>query len=245
LAFREGLNAFERARYEVAAQAFNDVIDRPANRHTTSAMFLAGKTAYARGQYREAINILDRLTKRYPRTRYAAAARQTISNANRWIRVTESVSQDRLELAVVLPLNENSRHFSHALVTGIRMAVDEHNRAADGKPVQIRFRDSGGTEDSARRALEILARETTPAIVIGPLFSEEALTAAQVAERYRIPMFVPLATDDRVALGRDFVFQANPSYEIRGRAMARYAVQRKRYRRLGVVSEVETFANLM
>jgi ABC-type branched-subunit amino acid transport system substrate-binding protein len=243
--FNEGMDAFRKGAFEPAIEAFRDLMDRPVNRRTTSAMMMAGKAEYAIGRYDQAIAVLEELLRRYPETTYAAAARETLRRANRWNRLHESVSEDVLELAVLLPLTENSRRFSHSLLTGVRVAVDAYNRNLDGQPVRILFRDSGGSGESASRAVERLAREAMPDLILGPLFSEEAVAAAEISEAYRIPMLVPLATDGDVTRGKDFVFQANPTYEMRGRAMARYAVQRRRHMRLGVVVETGTFAHQM
>jgi ABC-type branched-subunit amino acid transport system substrate-binding protein len=49
--------------------------------------------------------------------------------------------------------------------------------------------------------------------------------AGGVAEKARVPLIAPLATDSSVSKGRTYVFQANPTVPLRGRIMARFATQ--------------------
>jgi ABC-type branched-subunit amino acid transport system substrate-binding protein len=76
--------------------------------------------------------------------------------------------------------------------------------------------------------------------IVGPLFSDEAAPAGDAAEAAGIVLVAPLATDEAVGQGRRFVFQANPTFPARGRAMARYAVGRLGLDRLGVASQAGT-----
>jgi len=102
------------------------------------------------------------------------------------------------------------------------------------------FRDSRGTGDGARAAVEAVIGQGVEAIV-GPLFSDEAGPAGAAAEAAGVALLAPLATDGVVSEGRRFVFQANPTFPARGRAMARYATGRLGLDRLGVASQRGTY----
>jgi ABC-type branched-subunit amino acid transport system substrate-binding protein len=76
---------------------------------------------------------------------------------------------------------------------------------------------------AARSAVDSLTRVDGVDVVVGPLFSETARAAGAVAERARVPMVAPVATDESVSAGKEHVFQANPTRAARGRIMARFA----------------------
>jgi ABC-type branched-subunit amino acid transport system substrate-binding protein len=124
------------------------------------------------------------------------------------------------------------------------MAVDEFNQRG-GRTARLVFEDSGGEPRKARAAVQRLIDRADPDVIIGPLFSEEAIAAAEVAEEEGVPLLVPLATDEAVADGRTMVFQANPTYEMRGRLMARRVVRNLRYSRIGVIADSTSFAGRM
>ena len=87
------------------------------------------------------------------------------------------------------------------------------------------FRQSRGGKRGAEMAVDSLIQEDNVDIVIGPLFSGSARAAGQAAERARVVFIAPLATDPSVSAGRDYVFQANPTFPVRGEVMARFASQ--------------------
>ena len=176
------------------------------------------------------------MVSQYPESRYAAEARRVLGNAT-----SGGVGGRGLpfDLGVVLPIAGENGYLGQALFNGIRIAVDEHNQGAR-RPVRMVFRDSRGTGEGASQAVEGVVAEGADAIV-GPLFSAEAGPAGDAAEAARVVLVAPLATDAEVSEGRRYVFQANPTFPARGRAMARYATGRLGARRLGVASQRGTF----
>jgi len=87
---------------------------------------------------------------------------------------------------------------------------------------KMHFRHTKGTPEGAKAAVDSLVRRDEVDVILGPLFSRTARAAGSVAERNRTLFVAPLATDESVSEGRDFVFQTNPTISLRGRIMARF-----------------------
>lgn len=85
------------------------------------------------------------------------------------------------------------------------------------------FRPTGATPKGARAAVDTLLNQDEVDVVLGPLFSRTARAAGAVAEQARTLLVAPLATDESVSEGRDYVFQANPTIRLRGHIMAQFA----------------------
>jgi ABC-type branched-subunit amino acid transport system substrate-binding protein len=116
------------------------------------------------------------------------------------------------------------------------MAVDEQNQSATGSNrIRLVFRDIGADAAGAGQAVRSLADEGT-GVILGALFSEQAREAAAAAEARRVVFVAPRATDDRVSRNRLYTFQANPTIEVRGRLLARFAVNGLLLRRFGILS---------
>jgi ABC-type branched-subunit amino acid transport system substrate-binding protein len=81
--------------------------------------------------------------------------------------------------------------------------------------------------------------------IIGPVFSNEVTAVAPLANRRGYPLISPTANANGIAALGQYIYQANPDYETRGRAMARYAVLRKGYRNLAVLAPRNTFGKFM
>lgn len=95
-----------------------------------------------------------------------------------------------------------------------------------GRPdwvAKMHFRQTKGEADGARAAVDSLIHMDDVDVVIGPLFSRTARPAGKVAEENRTLLVAPMATDESVSEGKDYVFQTNPTFQYRGRVVARFA----------------------
>ncbi|HLA64870.1 MAG TPA: penicillin-binding protein activator [Rhodothermales bacterium] len=236
-AFEGGLDAYRTGAYAEARRLFQRAASEFGyNERTTAALLMAGKAAYAAGDVDGARGLLTGLVTQYPSSRYGDEARRVLG-------LLDGAPPEAFDLGVILPATGESAYLAQAMFNGVRLAVDDHNEAHPDRPVHLVFRDSEGSPDGARTALGLAARAGADA-VIGPLFSGEAVAAAEVAEREGIVLIAPLATDEAVADGRTFVFQANPTFPVRGRAMARYIVG-EGHRRLATIAVTGTFGERM
>lgn len=235
LVFEQGLEAFEDGDYGMAHRRFRLVYSTyQLNRKTTAALLMAGKSLYRAGQFQEAVDLLNTLIRRYPTSSYLDEARRVIDFA-----LQRQDRSDRVgavqKLGIVLPLQGEDATLTQALFTGIRIAVEEHNRL-NNVPVRMIFRDSRAETQRAASSVSELADLGVEAI-IGPLYSREAMAAAEAAERASVVLIPPLANDESVSDGRRFVFQANPTITVRGRLMARFALRGLMMDEFGIIAE--------
>jgi branched-chain amino acid transport system substrate-binding protein len=242
-AFERGLREYRAGRFQAAHEAFiRAATEFGYNQRTTAGHLMAGKSLYAAGEFEGAASAVTSLIREYPQSRYLDDARRLRRDA--LARIGDAAPTVAVtDIGVVLPLSPRDAVFTQTLFNGIRLAVDAHNTSQPGRPVRLVFRDSGGGGIQAADAVSELARAGVQ-VIIGPLYSEEAIAAGNVAERARVALVTPLATDERVSEGRRFVFQANPTFEVRGRMMARYAMD-QRLGRLGAVAVRGTLAETM
>ena len=105
-------------------------------------------------------------------------------------------------------------------VDSLRIVTEQTGRP--NRMAKLFFRRAG-TDARTRAAVDSLIRVDRVDVVLGPLYSQTARAAGDVAERARTLLVAPLATDVSVSEGRTYVFQANPSIPLRGQLMARFA----------------------
>lgn len=237
-AFEQAVQAFEDEDYGMAFRRFRLVYaNYPTNRKTTAAMLMAAKALYRQGEYNQAIDLLTDLVEQYPTSSYLDEAENLRELMQARISLDEKESQV-LTVGVALPL-ESEPSLTQALFDGIHVAVAENNaEAGDGTIIRMVFRDSKGSAQGTRTAIDELV-EAGANVIIGPMFSDEARAAATVAEERGIVLIAPLATDESVAENRQFVFQANPTITMRGRQMARFAIQELGLNSFGIVAELQ------
>ncbi len=235
-AFAAGVQSFEAQAYPEAFRLFRRAADAGFSQRTTAALLMAGKAAYADADYDAAVSALTTLIATYGGSRYTPEARRVLALA---VAGGPNGQGRPFDLGVALPVSGANGYLGQALFNGVRLAVDEYNATAPRRPVRLVFRDSGGNGPEARDAVQAAVAAGADAIV-GPLFSDEAEPAAAAAEAAQTVLVAPLATDEAVSAGRRFAFQANPTFSSRGRAMARYTVQRLGLRRVGVATQAGT-----
>lgn len=143
-------------------------------------------------------------------------------------------------VGVVLPeFDEEDPDFTipRNLYQGLIMAADEFNSRNSDKKIRLIFRNSHEHPDSTAEAITGLVWGHKIDAVVGPLFSEPAMRMAQLSEEYRVPMMAPLANSDELNLDFNYTFQLNPTFEIHGLNMARFAVQELGLDTLAVIVE--------
>jgi len=144
------------------------------------------------------------------------------------------------DIGVMLPLFENDTPeftISRNLYFGLTLAAEEFNSRNADQKVFLNFKDTRSDSLSIATAFAELKWNHYPDAIVGPLFSEAASKAAFLAEQYQVPMLAPLANSDSLNLDYNYTFQLNPTFEVHGREMARYAVNQLKLDTLAVISE--------
>ena len=235
--FSAALEAFEAEDYKRAHDAFLALYHhQPEHYRTEAALLMAGKSLYRLQHYQQALTLLERFGTERPNSVHRAEAEQVMAYA----RLLKYAGQGNgvLRLGVALPLSIVDARATQALFSGIYVAVELHNRRRGVRPVQIIFRDTHASRNGAYAAVQNLVGQQVDAI-IGPLYSDDVRRAAPVADQAGVVMMAPVANAVEVTGTWRHVFQASPTFEERGRFMARAAVRRLGYTKLGIVTAAE------
>jgi ABC-type branched-subunit amino acid transport system substrate-binding protein len=183
--------------------------------------------------------ILDFLTdrERYIVSQTAAiAAIRTEAASPRPSKTTLPGFSAQVALAVPLVSKEDELYeVSQGLYNGFALAMEQFNEEHRDYKVFIRHINTGQGRlvDTVKAAL----KQAPVDLVFGPLFSHEAKEMAQFAEQFEIPLLAPLANMDTLSALNPYVFQLNPVFGSRGRAMAHFAVEKMGYDSLTVIAE--------
>jgi len=228
-----GFSAFDAANWSMAFDLFRAVeTDHGRNASSSTARMMAAKAAFRMGDFDRVRSLLGSFAIDFPGSSYANAARALVRLSQDAEGQTPSAF---IKVGIMLSLSESDRVPSQQLFNGIRMAVDEHNRDPRNRPAQMIFRDIEGGAEAAASAVSRFADEDVD-LIIGTLYSAEAVAAAERADEEGIVFMAPMATDERVSDGRRYAFQANSSMRARGRAMARFAINGLRLDSLAVIT---------
>jgi hypothetical protein len=143
-------------------------------------------------------------------------------------------------IGVLLPAAEQGSpewQVSRSLYNGYLLAAEEFNRATSDKQIRLHHMETSDTSLTLEAAMVRLAWNHHADAVIGPLFSDDAYRIRDLAEYYEIPVIPPLANADTINISNPYLYQINPTFEARGRAMANFAVRKLKLDTLAVITQ--------
>lgn len=134
-------------------------------------------------------------------------------------------------IALLAPTSGEMATFGRILSNGSRMALDQWNNQGGllGHQLEWMIYDTGCQFETARRATR-QALDDGLELIIGPLCSEAAIAAAELAEAEQALMISPTATHPLVTVNdrgqtRATIFRAAFTYSWQGQAAARFAYE--------------------
>jgi branched-chain amino acid transport system substrate-binding protein len=138
-------------------------------------------------------------------------------------------------IGVVLPLTGMLKEWGIELQAGIQLALDE----APDPDRRVLWSDNGGTATGTTAALEHLVAQGAT-VILGPLTTDNAITAGIVARTLRVPLVVPAATGPGVTPPGSSVVRICYEDDRAGRALARWAAAQAGLSRLAVVVDLDS-----
>ncbi|MBV5326348.1 MAG: ABC transporter substrate-binding protein [Chlorobium sp.] len=96
---------------------------------------------------------------------------------------------------------------------------------------------SEGAENDLFSSTKQLLETSSPLVLIGPMFSNDAIEAARAAKNSKVPLITPTATDNLVTDNNPWAFQLNPTHEERGRIAARELLKTGKPQRAAAIAE--------
>jgi len=182
------------------------------------------------GDVKNAEAILHSVTSLPASTKYVTEAEQLLTRIQKG---------GVLKVGVVLPLmlkaGPGAPKAGLETLEGIQQAADEYNLQSVPK-VNLEVRDTEGDPSISSRTVADLCSDDAVVAVVGPMSSEDVFAAAGVANAKGVPLLTPTATRNGIAAVGPYVFQLNPDFDVRGRAMARYAFEQRGARRFAVLA---------
>lgn len=159
--------------------------------------------------------------------------------------VPNGAQSSDLLVAVLLPLNlnqENNSHVSTEILEGIKYAADEFNTISSER-IGLVIRDTRGKREEIEKIKKELGNNSAIKAIFGPLYSEETDITCEIFNTSNIPIISPTATDDDLTKKYRNVFQANPSFEMRGKIMAQYIFFVENKKNIAILHSEEGYSN--
>ncbi len=147
-----------------------------------------------------------------------------------------------IRLGALLPLMKNSepsavKQIGNDVYDGVVLAVEEYETDLDTRiRVILETRDTDRDPAIAVDGVMQLCAYGDLVAIIGPVFSHTTSAVVVKVNDAKVPLVTPTANANGIAATGSYIFQANPDYENRGKAVASYAVRSKGFKTFAVLA---------
>ncbi|MDA0987155.1 MAG: ABC transporter substrate-binding protein [Bacteroidetes bacterium] len=146
-----------------------------------------------------------------------------------------------VEIGVILPLYQNidstflQKKIANEVKNGIINAANLHNQNSKTK-IKLIIYDMVNEVKLAANQLHELSQNNNCIAILGPPFSYEMQVLSAMAQRRKINLISPTATDTGISSKGKYIFQFNYDYKTRGKLLAKYALLHLNKKNIAVLS---------
>lgn len=144
---------------------------------------------------------------------------------------------NEVRIGAVLPLTGSAAVWGQNAKMGMDLAVQEMNTAGgiSGETIVILYEDSQSDPRMATTALQKLITYNRIQVVIGDIASSSVLAMAPIAERNRVVLLSPGASNPDISEAGEFIFRNWQSDALEGDVDAAFAWETLHWRRIAVL----------
>ena len=198
-------------------------------------LLVLGETYLTNGNSADGLKAFSQLDNLYPGSPEDLEAKNFTPSS-----VENYRSNSNLTLiGVMLPLFLNNPAQAKTPVTeilnGIKFAVSEYNRTHRDR-IGLVIRDTERNSDKIKQIANEFKNIPAIKTVLGPVYSDEVMAAADAFAGSDIKVFSPTATDNDLARFDNNVYQANPSFAVRGKTMADFVFYNDKKIKMAVIN---------
>ena len=132
--------------------------------------------------------------------------------------------------------------FGQSTHKGIQMAIDEFNTAGgiNGKLIKLISLDDQGKPEEANAVVTRLIAQNKVVAVLGEVASSRSLSAAPIAQQYKVPMITPSSTNPKVTEVGDYIFRVCFIDPFQGTVMAKFATEHLKIKKIAILRDVKS-----
>jgi branched-chain amino acid transport system substrate-binding protein len=194
-------------------------------------MFQLGLNYAMHEKYNEALIALGNFLDRFPGHPDASLAEDLIKQ------IKESALLGRYTVGCLLPLSGPYQSVGYRALNGIELALERFSAETHDPQVNIIVKDSAGSPDQTRIAMQELIDEQVAAI-IGPIITAEV--AAAEAQKNKIPIITLTQKENITSIG-DYVFRNFITPQMQVNALVDYATLSLGLNRFAILYPDETY----
>ena len=145
-------------------------------------------------------------------------------------------------IGIIQPLSGYFAAESRDFLKGLAFSIQKH-KGASSKIQLVLKETNGGIVETIKVAGELLNENVD--LVITGLEGQKSAAAAGILQQARIPVIIPVSTDNNLAQLGDYVFQINSDLETRGSQIANYASKSLHMKNFATLSPADDYGSAL
>lgn len=244
-----GVLLFEAMQKCLAGDVFNQAVYSPGNINsplqssdTRASMIVARQDSLLKDQ------LLPAISRLIGTPSLDAVCKIWLESGLQQAKAHQSRSLKPFRIGVLVPTDldafdgSETQKAGSQILSGIAFRAYEFNRQSLTDHISLFVRDTYGLDGThlVKTTASLIDQESVQ-LILGPIFSEQAVTVSNACAAKGVTMITPTATDEHITLGIRTSFQINPTHNMRGRAIAKYLMQFPTMRTFGIFAERKTY----
>ena len=154
-----------------------------------------------------------------------------------WKVKTKNEEKDTIKIGVIMPQTGSLSEPGKNILEGVELALMIYCNSCEDSThrIQLIIEDSKSNSRDGVSAINKLIHQDKVKIIIGDMSSDIFLAGAPIAEKNRVVMISPGASNPLVRDAGDYIFRDYPSDEYDGKIMADYLYLRMNGKRAGLI----------
>lgn len=139
-----------------------------------------------------------------------------------------------IKVGLYLPMSGNTASFGDETMTGVKMAIDEINKAGEIK-IETFLQDDKSEPTDAANAAKKLINVDKVHVLIGSVASSNTNAASPIAQAAKIPLITPASTNVNVTKVGEYISRICFIDDFQGAAMAKFAFETLKAKKAAIV----------
>lgn len=206
------------------------------------ALYLTAKSYYQEGDTKSGERYTDIILNNYITSEEYLLAVNLKSQVEQ-----ESTAETDILVGVMFPLtNENPERTTivEKILEGVQYAFHEYNKDRENK-IGLIIEDTKNDPNEIVRIMKEFDADKRIKCVIGPIFSTECSDVIKNINLTDLSFISPTATDEDLTEKNEQFFQANPPFDLRGKALAQFAFFVESKSRFAVINSIEGYSTIL
>ena len=146
-----------------------------------------------------------------------------------------------LRVGVFVDLSGRTSSFGHSTLNGVKLAAAEINthQETEGRRVELIIEDDLGRPEEAATVVQRLIDHKAINALLGEVISSNALAAAPIAQRAKVPM-ITSATHPAITQVGTYIFRTSYIDPFQGQALAQFAIRSLKAKRVACLVDTSS-----